>query len=86
MTKKELKDRIQDFDGKLGMYQIALNRKQLRPFTYGYVYDEEQHHWLVYDVGERNDFGILASCDNEEEALEKLFVMLRYRYKVVNGK
>lgn len=84
MTKKELRDKIQDFDGKLGVYQIALNRKLLVPFTFGYVYDDEQSVWLVYDVGERNEFGILASCANEEEALEKLYVVLRYRHRIAN--
>lgn len=42
--------------------------------------------WIVYDVGERNDIGVLAECKSEGEALKKLYMVVRLAFRTINGR
>ncbi|MGT2950272.1 hypothetical protein BU202_02010 [Streptococcus cuniculi] len=86
MFKEKFYEKIQEFEGKLSFWKVVLNEKKVFPFTYGYFFDTTKQVWVVYEVGERSDFGILAECGSEHEALEELYIAVRYTYRAINGR
>ena len=74
MTKNELMEFINSEGIDLSRSGIVLGSKSNTPYTMGCY--EENGLWYIYEVGERQDFGIINS-GNEEE------IMKHFYYKIL---
>ena len=74
MTKEELIGFAESEGIDLGRYGIVIGAKSNTPYTLGCY--EEYGTWYIYEVGERQDFGIIES-GNEEEVLNYFYLLMR---------
>lgn len=77
MTKQELVDFINKHRDKIGIFHIALNERFEGQFTLGYYYDEKSKQYMVYEINERQDIWIRDKFINENEAIERLFRLIK---------
>jgi len=81
MNKNELIYSILSFQGKIGIWKIAINQITEADFVMGYGFDNSTKLWKVYQNNER---GMVAewTFEKEEQALEKLHKKVKFQYKV----
>ena len=77
MTKQELVDFINKQRDKIGIFHIALNERFEGQFTLGYYYDEKSKQYMVYEINERQDIWIRDKFINENDAIERLFRLIK---------
>ena len=77
MTKQELVDFINKQRDKIGIFHIALNERFEGQFTLGYYYDEKSNQYMVYEINERQDIWIRDKFINENDAIERLFRLIK---------
>ena len=77
MTKQELVDFINKQRDKIGIFHIALNERFEGQFTFGYYYDENSKQYMVYEINERQDIWIRDKFINENDAIERLFRLIK---------
>ena len=77
MTKQELVDFIDKQRDKIGIFHIALNERFEGQFTLGYYYDEKSKQYMVYEINERQDIWIRDKFINENDAIERLFRLIK---------
>lgn len=77
MTKQELVDFINKQRDKIGIFHIALNERFEGQFTLGYYYDENSKQYMVYEINERQDIWIRDKFINENDAIERLFRLIK---------
>ena len=77
MTKQELVDFINKHRDKIGIFHIALNERFDGQFTLGYYYDEKSKQYMVYEINERQDIWIRDKFINENDAIERLFRLIK---------
>lgn len=77
MTKQELVDFINKQRDKIGIFHIALNERFEGQFTLGYYYDENSKQYMVYEINERQDICIRDKFINENDAIERLFRLIK---------
>jgi len=53
MNKKEFLEKIKEFNGKLGMWQIEVDKLCMGDFILGCYLDEIEKTWKVYQNNER---------------------------------
>lgn len=77
MTKQELVNYINKQRDKIGIFHIALNERFEGQFTLGYYYDEKSKQYMVYEINERQDIWIRDKFTNENDAIERLFLLIK---------
>lgn len=77
MTKQELKDFINTHQNEIGTFNIIFNKKFWGQFTLGYYYDEETKKYKVYEVSERQEVWIRDEFENESDAIERLYRLVK---------
>ncbi len=77
MTKQELVNFINKQRDKIGIFHIALNERFEGQFTLGYYYDEKSKQYMVYEINERQDIWIRDKFINENNAIERLFLLIK---------
>ena len=77
MTKQELVDFINKQRDKIGIFHIALNERFEGQFTLGYYYDEKSKQYMVYEINERQDIWIRDKIINENDAIERHFLLIK---------
>lgn len=77
MTKQELVNFINKQRDKIGIFHIALNERFEGQFTLGYYYDEKSKQYMVYEINERQDIWIRDKFTNENDAIERLFLLIK---------
>ena len=77
MTKQELVDFINKQRDKIGIFHIALDERFEGQFTLGYYYDEKSKQYMVYEINERQDIWIRDKFINENDAIERLFRLIK---------
>ena len=77
MTKQELVDFINKQRDEIGIFHIALNERFEGQFTLGYYYDEKSKQYMVYEINERQDIWIRDKFINENDAIERLFRLIK---------
>lgn len=77
MTKQELVEFIDKQRDKIGIFHIALNERFEGQFTLGYYYDEKSKQYIVYEINERQDIWIRDKFINENDAIERLFRLIK---------
>ena len=82
MTKKELMEYINSEGIDLGRYGIVIGSKSNTPYTMGCY--EEEGTWYIYDVGERQDFGIVKS-GKEEEVINYFYLLIRGKIRTMEN-
>lgn len=82
MTKEELLDFLESHRSKLKYHIVYLNRKALEQFAIGYFLDSKSNNFLVYEVTERQSLIEIAYFKNEEEAVEEVYEIVKYRCRI----
>lgn len=77
MTKQELVDLINKQRDKIGIFHIAINERFEGQFTLGYYYDEKSKQYMVYQINERQDIWIRDKFINENDAINRLFRLIK---------
>lgn len=77
MTKQELVNFINKQRDKIGIFHIALNERFEGQFTLGYYYDEKSKQYMVYEINESQDIWIRDKFINENDAIERLFLLIK---------
>lgn len=77
MTQQELVNFINKHRDKIGTFYIALDERFEGQFTLGYYYDEKSKQYKVYEVNERQDIWIRNEFKNENDAIERLFRLIK---------
>lgn len=84
MYKKEFLNKIEKFNGKLGMWQIVVDKLCLGDFILGCYFDENEEMWKVYINNERGRHREKLSTDSEQEAFDKLYSMIKFQFENIN--
>ena len=82
MTKEELLAFLESNRSKLKYYTVYLNQKALEQFAIGYFLDSKSNKFLVYEVTERQSLIEIACFKNEEEAIEEVYDIVKYRCRI----
>mgnify|MGYP000411262212 FL=1 len=82
MTKEELLTFLECNRSKLKYHTVYLNKKELEQFAIGYFLDSKSNKFLVYEVSERQSLIKIASFKNEEEAIEKVYEIVKFRCRM----
>ena len=77
MTKQELINFINKHKDKIGAFHIALDERFEGQFTLGYYYDDKSRKYKVYEVNERQHVWIRDEFKNENDAIERLFRLIK---------
>ena len=77
MTKQELVIFINKHRDMIGKFHIALDKQFEGQFTLGYYYDDESRKYKVYEVNERQYIWIRDEFKNENDAIERLFRLIK---------
>lgn len=80
MNKKELEKFIDEHRDTIGPVNIVLNEKFFGQFTLGYYYDQESDIYKVFEVSERQDVWIRDEYESENEALERLYRLIKTKF------
>ena len=80
MTKTELIEFINSEGIDLSRYGIVLGSKSNTPYILGCY--EEYGIWYIYEVGERQDFGIIKS-GNEEDVIKHFYLLIRGKIRAM---
>lgn len=86
MNKEEFLKKIKEFDGKLGMWQIELDKLCAGDFILGCYYDESEKTWRLYQNNERGRHWEMISTTSEQEAFEKFYSIIKFHAKTINHK
>lgn len=83
MNKEEFIETIKLYQGRIGRWEIELEKFGEGEFVLGYAFDEERQKWVVYENSER---GIKYEWlfESEEKALDKLCKKIKFQYKISN--
>lgn len=84
MYKKEFLEKIKKFDGRLGMWQIAVDKLCMGDFILGCYFDNNEKMWRVYKNSERGDHWERLSTASEQEAFDKLYSMIEFEFETIN--
>ena len=84
MDKKEFLEEIKEFDDKLGMWQIVVDKLCTGDFILGCYFDEDEKVWEVYIHNERGRHREGLSTTSEHEAYKKLYSMIKFQYETIN--
>ena len=82
MTKEELLAFLESNRSKLKYYTAYLNQKALEQFAIEYFLDSKSNKFLVYEVTERQSLIEIACFKNEEEAIEEVYDIVKYRCRI----
>lgn len=82
MTKEELLAFLESNRSKLKYHTVYLNKKALEQFAIGYFLDSKSSKFLVYEVSERQSLIEIASFKSEEEAVEEVYEIVKYRCRI----
>lgn len=82
MTKDEFLKRIEEEELKLGEYLIVTDSITEAPYVLGCAYDEGI--WKVYKTGERDGPHILEEYENENEAFDYFYKVVKIYYDLIN--
>ena len=82
MTKQELLDFLKFNSNKLRYYTVYLNKKVLEQFAIGYYQDLSANRFIVYEVTERQQLYEKASFEREEDAIEELYEIVKFRCRI----
>ncbi len=77
MTKQEIINFINKHRDKIGAFHIALDERFEGQFTLGYYYDDKSRKYKVYEVNERQRVWIRDEFKNENDAIERLFRLIK---------
>lgn len=77
MKKKELEKFIEEHRDTIGPVYIAINERFWGQFTLGYYYDQDFNVYKVFEVNERQDVWIRDEYEDESEALERLYKLIK---------
>lgn len=77
MTQQELVNFINKHRDKMGAFHIALDGRFEGQFTLGYYYDDKSRKYKVYEVNERQRVWIRDEFKNENDAIERLFRLIK---------
>lgn len=77
MNKKELEKFIYEHSDTIGTVPIVFNKKFFGQFTLGYYYDQESNRYRVFEVNERQDVWIRDEYESENEALDRLYRLIK---------
>ena len=80
MTQQELVNFINKHRDKIGTFYIALDERFEGQFTLGYYYDEKSKQYKVYEINERQDIWIRNEFKNENDAIERLFRLIKTKF------
>lgn len=86
MTKQELINFINKHRDKIGTFHIALNEQFEGQFTLGYYYDEKCKQYKVYEVNEHQDIWIRNKFINKNDAIERLFRLIKTTFWIKETK
>lgn len=82
MTKEELLAFLESNRSKHKYHTVYLNQKALEQFAIGYFLDSKSNKFLVYEVTERQSLIEIACFKNEEEAIEEVYDIVKYRCRI----
>jgi len=82
MTKQELLDFLKFNSNKPRYYTVHLNKKVLEQFAIGYYQDLSANRFIVYEVTERQQLYEKASFEREEDAIEELYEIVKFRCRI----
>ena len=77
MTKQELINFINKHRDNIVAFHIALDERFEGQFTLGYYYDDKSRKYKVYEVNERQCIWIRDEFKNENDAIERLFRLIK---------
>ena len=86
MTKQELANFISKHRDKIGTFYIALDERFEGQFTLGYYYDDKSRKYKVYEVNERQCIWIRDEFKNENDAIERLFRLIKTTFWIKETK
>ncbi len=81
MDKEEFLKGIEEFQNKLGIWQVVVDKLTMADFILGCYYDENEKMWNVYKNSERELHSIRLSTTSEQEAFKKLYSMIMFIYE-----
>ena len=76
-------EKIKKIESKLQSVPIVLNARTCGAYAIGYFYDPETKHWVTYHNDERGS-SLYCYYDCEDEAIVKVYKMVRVEYKLQN--
>ncbi|MGT2737009.1 hypothetical protein ACVRXS_07645 [Streptococcus orisratti] len=79
MNSIEFQTKVEALRDKLGIWNIAINKKKLSQFTLGYYLDNSTKTYIVYEVDERQNFRNWGEFTSEDNAVADLYDLIKYR-------
>lgn len=80
MLQNEFIKRVKNENVKLDVLNIIIGRKSNVPDSLGCY--EENNTWKIYEVGERQNFDIIAS-GSEDEIFEEMYSLIKGKIKIM---
>ncbi|SMC29602.1 hypothetical protein SAMN02745134_03957 [Clostridium acidisoli DSM 12555] len=84
MNREEFLKGIEEFQNKLGMWQIEIDKLCMGDFILGCYFDECEEKWKVYQNNERGRHWEMMSTTSEQEALEKLYSIIKFHSRTIS--
>lgn len=81
MTKTEFFKKTEHYHGRVGDWDIVLDRLSVAGFVIGCYYVESDKKWKVYKNGERG-LQVIRLETTSEEALDELYSMIEFENKM----
>ena len=82
MTKEQMKSEIRKIEKRIYPYRVYFGEHVKEEDAMGYFQDEQDGLWKRYEYMERGMGGIGYVFPTEEEALQKLYRLVRGEYKI----
>ena len=82
MTRSEFIEKTKYYHGNVGGWSVVLDKYSSSDFILGCYYDKENRVWKVYKTDERGIGVIRLETASEETALDKLYSMIEFEYKM----
>ena len=82
MTKEQMKSEIREMEKWIYPYRIYFGEHVRGEYRMGYFQDEQDGLWKGYEYMEREMGGVGYVFPTEEEALQKLYRLVRGAYEI----
>ena len=81
MTLKQIMERINSYNGRIGDYDIETDELAMSKadFILGCYFDESKQKWVVYKNNERGMGSIRLETDDQKAAFDKLLSMIEFQ-------
>ena len=82
MTRTEFLKKTEHYHGRVGDWDIVLDRLSVTGFVIGCYCNESDKKWEVYKNDERGLHGTRLETSSEEKALDELYSMIEFENKM----